>query len=501
MISTRPLRRRTISLQKWHVYGISVTTVLEVDQLPQEAIQLSGQWRNFVEGEGLFRGAIAVCQRRNFNPCSSNFGFSKHRFVSFGSISRHRLGKDRGSDSGNPSFSVSDFIGITVFCSYSSGNVSVLVAVIAQSRDWALSRSAAYLALIVGGASLSSLCFNRHYRNKKEFQFCTKQLRFEMSSLSISVGTSGSHAGRASVSRSLICPGRGFLAVDLCRNSFRLSDGVWLKGLEQPTGRSVHKFRVFAKLRKGKGLRKIDPWYKDIDPNLKTGHLTYLSDFKPLKQKPKPLVLEFEKRYINLEKKLNYGGRESQVDKMVLNVRKLANDMGLDFSDQISFLEEKYQEWVELHGDRAGYDDPAIVAGLGSIDGKTYMFIGQQKGRDTKENIKRNFAMPTPHGYRKAKRLMQYADLHGFPIVTFVDTAGAFADIRSEELGQGEAIANNLRTMFGLKVPIISIVIGEGGSGGALAIACANKLFMLENAVFYVARTSRVRRLRDNADY
>ncbi|KAL7121313.1 hypothetical protein ACP275_02G175200 [Erythranthe tilingii] len=201
----------------------------------------------------------------------------------------------------------------------------------------------------------------------------------------------------------------------------------------------------------------------------------------------------------------------------------MADDTGLDFTDQINALELKYQQalkdlykhltpiqrlniarhpnrptvldhilnitdkWVELHGDRAGYDDPAIVTGIGSIEGRSYMFIGHQKGRNTKENIMRNFGMPTPHGYRKALRMMKYADHHGFPIVTFVDTPGAFADLKSEELGQGEAIAYNLRTMFGLKVPIITIVTGEGGSGGALAIACANKLLMLENAAFYVA--------------
>ncbi|KAI5391495.1 hypothetical protein KIW84_076345 [Lathyrus oleraceus] len=155
-----------------------------------------------------------------------------------------------------------------------------------------------------------------------------------------------------------------------------------------------------------------------------------------------------------------------------------------------TFLDHMYnmtEKFVELHGDREGYDDPAIVAGLGSIDGKTYMFIGHQKGRDTKENIQRNFAMPTPHGYRKALRLMEYADHHGFPIVTFIDTPGAFADLKSEQLGQGEAIAHNLRSMFALKVPVISLVIGEGGSGGTLAIGCANKLLVLENSVFFVA--------------
>ncbi|CAA2952916.1 acetyl-coenzyme A carboxylase carboxyl transferase subunit alpha, chloroplastic [Olea europaea subsp. europaea] len=201
----------------------------------------------------------------------------------------------------------------------------------------------------------------------------------------------------------------------------------------------------------------------------------------------------------------------------------MANETGLDFSDQIISLENKYQQalkdlythltpiqrvniarhpnrptfldhvfnitekFVELHGDRAGYDDPAVVTGLGTINGRSYMFMGHQKGRNTKENIQRNFGMPTPHGYRKALRMMYYADHHGFPIITFIDTPGAYADLKSEELGQGEAIAQNLRTMFGLKVPIVSIVMGEGGSGGALAIGCANKLLMLENAVFYVA--------------
>ncbi|CAJ1818603.1 unnamed protein product [Sphenostylis stenocarpa] len=216
------------------------------------------------------------------------------------------------------------------------------------------------------------------------------------------------------------------------------------------------------------------PWPDNMDPNISSGHLTYLSRFKPLAEKPKPVTLDFEKPLMDLEKK-------------VMEIRRMADDTGFDFSKQISALENKYQQWMELHGDRAGYDDPAIVTGIGSMDGKSYMFIGHQKGRNTKENIARNFAMPTPHGYRKALHMMKYADHHQFPIITFVDTPGAFADLKSEELGQGEAIAKNLRTMFGLKVPIITVVTGEGGSGGALAIACANKLFMLENSAFYVA--------------
>ena len=129
-------------------------------------------------------------------------------------------------------------------------------------------------------------------------------------------------------------------------------------------------------------------------------------------------------------------------------------------------------KFVELHGDRAGLDDPAMVCGLASMGGVSFMFIGHQKGRNTKENIYRNFGMPQPNGYRKALRFMRHADHFGFPIVTFVDTPGAYAGKAAEELGQGEAIAVNLREMFGFRVPIISVVIGEGGSGGALAIGC-----------------------------
>ncbi|XP_057754531.1 acetyl-coenzyme A carboxylase carboxyl transferase subunit alpha, chloroplastic [Arachis stenosperma] len=301
----------------------------------------------------------------------------------------------------------------------------------------------------------------------------------------------------------------GGSASDLLRSSTSGFSGVPLRTL----GRArlplkQRDFSVSCKMRKVK--KHEHPWPDNPDPNVKGGVLSHLSPFKPLKEKPKPVTLDFEKPLIALQKK-------------IIDVRKMANETGLDFSDQILSLETKYQQalkdlythltpiqrvniarhpnrptfldhiynitdkFVELHGDRAGYDDPAIVTGIGTIDGRRYMFIGQQKGRNTKENIQRNFGMPTPHGYRKALRLMEYADHHGFPIVTFIDTPGAYADLKSEELGQGEAIAHNLRSMFGLKVPVISIVIGEGGSGGALAIGCGNKLLMLENAVFYVA--------------
>lgn len=332
-----------------------------------------------------------------------------------------------------------------------------------------------------------------------------------MATLSIVTGKCGGGSegkDQGFESRSHLDFGKDFFGSNLFRTSCRGANRNWLKGFEGSRIRSRNGFRVTAKVKKGK---KHDyPWPDDIDPNIPGGPLTYLSHFKPLSEKPKPVTLPFEKPLVDLEQK-------------IIEVHKMADETGLDFSDQIGALERKYEQalrdlyrhltpiqrltiarhpnrptvldyilnitekWVELHGDRAGYDDPAIVTGIGSIDGKSYMFIGQQKGRNTKENITRNFAMPTPHGYRKALRMMKYADHHGFPIVTLVDTPGAFADLKSEELGQGEAIAHNLRTMFGLKVPIVTVVTGEGGSGGALAIACANKLFMLENSAFYVA--------------
>ncbi|XXG85228.1 hypothetical protein AAC387_Pa11g0344 [Persea americana] len=324
-------------------------------------------------------------------------------------------------------------------------------------------------------------------------------------SLSLKVGVGD---GQRFVFGRHICFKTDFFANGLLGSSVKGINGVWLKEVKRARSRSGWRVHIVSRI---KNAKKHDyPWPEDIDPSSKSGHLSYLSYFKPLSEKPKPVTLPFEKPLVDLEKKIN-------------DVRKMADETGLDFSDQISSLESKYRQalkdlythltpiqrlsiarhpnrptfldhvlnitdkWVELHGDRAGYDDPAIVTGIGSIDGKSYLFIGHQKGRNTNENINRNFGMPTPHGYRKALRMMKYADHHGFPIITFIDTPGAYADLKSEELGQGEAIAQNLRTMFGLKVPIITVVIGEGGSGGALAIGCANRLFMMENSVFYVA--------------
>jgi acetyl-CoA carboxylase carboxyl transferase subunit alpha len=150
------------------------------------------------------------------------------------------------------------------------------------------------------------------------------------------------------------------------------------------------------------------------------------------------------------------------------------------------YIYEITSDFIELHGDRGVSDDKAMVGGLGSIDGQTVMFIGQQKGRNTKQRQLRNFGMANPEGYRKALRLMKLAEKFNKPIVTFIDTPGAFPGLEAEERGQGEAIARNLKEMFMLKVPVICIVIGEGASGGALGIAIGDKVLMLENTWYSV---------------
>jgi acetyl-CoA carboxylase carboxyl transferase subunit alpha len=144
------------------------------------------------------------------------------------------------------------------------------------------------------------------------------------------------------------------------------------------------------------------------------------------------------------------------------------------------------EDWVELHGDRVFGDDKAIVGGLATFDGEPVVLIGHQKGRDTRENIARNFGMPHPEGYRKALRLMQLAGKFGKPIITFIDTPGAYPGLGAEERGQAEAIARNLREMAGLRTPVICVVTGEGGSGGALAIGVGNRVLMLEYAIYSV---------------
>lgn len=153
----------------------------------------------------------------------------------------------------------------------------------------------------------------------------------------------------------------------------------------------------------------------------------------------------------------------------------------------LDYIQRICTEFVELHGDRLFGDDAAIIGGLGCFNGETVMIIGQQKGRSTRENIARNFGMPQPEGYRKAKRLMEHAARFGFPIFTFIDTPGASPGVQSEERGIGQAIAENLVTMLSLEVPLIATVLGEGGSGGALAIGLGDRILMLENSIYSVA--------------
>jgi acetyl-CoA carboxylase carboxyl transferase subunit alpha len=219
--------------------------------------------------------------------------------------------------------------------------------------------------------------------------------------------------------------------------------------------------------------------------------------------------LEFERPIVDLEQKIQ-------------DLREFADREGLEFSEAIRKLEAKaerlrrevysnltpwqrvqlarhprrpyfldylevlFTEFIELHGDRCFGDDGAIVGGPARFDGRAVMVVGQQKGRNTREKMARNFGMPHPEGYRKALRLMRLAEKFGMPLITFVDTPGAYPGIGAEERGQSEAIARNLRDMASLHVPILVIVIGEGGSGGALAIAVGDRILMLENSVYSV---------------
>src|ERR687890_849602 len=220
-------------------------------------------------------------------------------------------------------------------------------------------------------------------------------------------------------------------------------------------------------------------------------------------------ALDFEKPIADLER---------QIDEL----KRLAAEQSVDVADEITPLERKlgelrleiyrnltplqrvqvarsarrpftldyvrmcFTDWIELHGDRAFREDAAIVGGFARLDGETVMIIGQQRGRDTKENLRRNFGMPHPEGYRKALRLMKLAEKFQVPVLTFIDTPGAWAGLGAEERGQSEAIARNLIEMARLQVPIIATVIGEGGSGGALALGVADRVMMLENAVYSV---------------
>ncbi len=152
----------------------------------------------------------------------------------------------------------------------------------------------------------------------------------------------------------------------------------------------------------------------------------------------------------------------------------------------LDYIERIFTDFQELKGDRTFADDPAVVAGMARLDGRPVMVIGQQKGRDTKEKVRRNFGMPKPEGYRKALRLMQLAEKFSLPVLTFIDTPGAYPGVGAEERGQSEAIAHNLKVMASLEVPIVCTVIGEGGSGGALAIGVGDGTIMLEYAIYSV---------------
>lgn len=164
----------------------------------------------------------------------------------------------------------------------------------------------------------------------------------------------------------------------------------------------------------------------------------------------------------------------------VRTARSSARRTGEDYINNV------FTDFMELHGDRGFADDPAVIAGLATLDGIPFTVIATEKGRDTKSRLRRNFGTPNPEGYRKALRLMKQADKFSRPVVCFVDTSGAFCGIGAEERGQGRAIAECITGMLSLRVPALAIVVGEGGSGGALALACADEVWMLENAVYSV---------------
>ena len=221
------------------------------------------------------------------------------------------------------------------------------------------------------------------------------------------------------------------------------------------------------------------------------------------------IVLDFEKPIVEIQKKID-------------ELKKMSEDSGMDLESQIrdfekqaqdykkelysklkpsqklqiarhqerpkflDFVELMCEDFIELHGDREGTDDRAIIGGLAKMDGKPVMIIGIQKGKTTKENLEYNFGMPQPQGYRKALRLFKHADKFNIPVVTLIDTPGAYPGIKAEETGQGSAIAVNLREMSKLSVPIVAIITGEGCSGGALGLAVADRVMMLEHAYYTV---------------
>ena len=168
----------------------------------------------------------------------------------------------------------------------------------------------------------------------------------------------------------------------------------------------------------------------------------------------------------------------------VARILKEARDQGR--LTALDFAKEIFDDFIELHGDRNFRDDGAVIGGIGRLNGQAVTVVGIQKGKNLQDNLNRNFGQPHPEGYRKALRLMKQAEKFGRPVVTFINTAGAYPGVGAEERGQGEAIARNLMEMSDLKVPIIAMIIGEGGSGGALALAVADKVWMLENTIYSI---------------
>ncbi len=223
----------------------------------------------------------------------------------------------------------------------------------------------------------------------------------------------------------------------------------------------------------------------------------------------KAVILDFERPLVEMEQRIRQieqMAQESGVDvsdrvnQLVNNYRQLRQEIFSRLTPEqrvkvarhprrpttLDYIQAMTDEWLELHGDRCGSDDPALVGGLARLGGQPVMILGHQKGRDTRENVARNFGMASPGGYRKALRLMQHAHRFGLPIITLIDTPGAYPGVEAERLGQGEAIAVNLQAMFTLAVPIICVVIGEGGSGGALGIGVGDRILMFEHAIYSV---------------
>ena len=220
-----------------------------------------------------------------------------------------------------------------------------------------------------------------------------------------------------------------------------------------------------------------------------------------------PIPLDFEKPLIALSKQISeleqktshnsnkkiiedlktqYDRVKSQIYKNITPIDRVKIARHPQRPYPLDYIQLISPTWFELHGDRTGKDDEAIVGGLIEIDDQTIMVIGTQKGRNIKENQKRNFGMPSPEGYRKALRLFYHAEKFNFPVITFIDTPGAYPGLEAEAHNQSQAIAMNLRELSGLKIPVIAVVTGEGGSGGALAVGVANRILMLENSVYSV---------------